>query len=90
MLAVRPAAHGRAGLVPAGVVADDAIVLAGDRLVLVGLSRTVPVHNLGRLPLADVTLDWEGHPVLAEGPAAGGGLFAAAVDEWRVLTAAAL
>lgn len=88
-LAVRPAAHGRAGLVPAGAVADDAIVLVGDRLVLVGLSGAVPVRNLGCLPLADVALDGEGHTVLAEGPAAVG-LFAEAVDEWRVLTAAAL
>lgn len=88
-LAVVPAEGGRATLVPAGAVADDAIVLDGDRLLLVPLDghRTV-VANIGSLPLADVDVPADS-PVLASGPAATAA-FAAAVDEWRVLTAAAL
>ncbi|MGI8335843.1 acyl-CoA dehydrogenase family protein [Actinomadura scrupuli] len=88
-LAVRPASPGRAGLVLAGAVADDAIMLIGDRLVLVALTgRATPVRNLGCLPLADVEFGTD-HVVLAAGPTAVE-LFATAVDEWRVLTAAAL
>lgn len=88
-LAVRPAVDGRAELLPAGAVADDAIVLVDDRLLLVPLTgRATPVQNLGCLPLADVDVSGE-HPVLAQGPRAVE-LYAGAVDEWRVLTAAAL
>jgi len=87
-IAVRPPRNGRAELVPAGSVADDVVVLDGDRLVLVPLEgRRTPVANLGSLPLADVTVD-EGR-VVASGPAAVAA-FQVAVDEWRVLTAAAL
>ncbi|ROO85186.1 alkylation response protein AidB-like acyl-CoA dehydrogenase [Actinocorallia herbida] len=92
-LAVRPSGAGHAGLVPAAAVADDAVVLCGDRLLLVELAgRVAPVRNLGCLPLADVDLadrDDDACAVLAEGPEAVA-LFADAVDEWRVLTAAAL
>ena len=88
-LAVRPAARGRAELVPAGAVADDALVLIDDCLVLTPLGvRATHVQNLGCQPLADVELD-AGAAVMARGPGAVQ-LFAVAVDEWRVLTAAAL
>jgi alkylation response protein AidB-like acyl-CoA dehydrogenase len=87
-MAVRPASGGRAELVPAGAIADAAIVLVDDDLVLVPLAgRATPVANLGCLPLADVG-DLSGD-VLARGPSAVE-QFAAAQDEWRVLTAAAL
>jgi alkylation response protein AidB-like acyl-CoA dehydrogenase len=81
-----------AGLVPAGSVADDAVILIGDRLVLVPLdgART-SVENLASMPLADIALlDGAGTGlVLADGPAA---LEAhdRAVDEWMALTGAAL
>lgn len=89
-LAVRPAAGASAPLVPAGAVADDAVVLHGDRLVLVPLDGGVrrPVANLASAPLADVTVAG-GVTVLASGPAATGA-FESALDEWLVLTAAAL
>ena len=88
-LAVRPASAGLATLVPAGAVADDALVLDGDRLLLVALGDgRRPVANLGAAPLADVTVD-PAAPVLARGPAAVAA-FESAVDEWLVLTAAAL
>lgn len=87
-LAVRPITNGRAELVPAGAVADDAVVLDGDRLLLVPLEgRRTAVANLANLPLADVEVG-DGR-VLATGPEATA-LFEHGVDEWRVLTAAAL
>jgi len=92
-LAVRPARGGRAELVPAGTVADDVVVLDGDRLLLVPLDgRRTPVANLGSMPLADVELadpESAGARVLATGTEATA-LVEHAVDEWRVLTAAAL
>jgi alkylation response protein AidB-like acyl-CoA dehydrogenase len=95
-IAVRPvtAQARRAGLVPAGAVADQAIVRAGDRLLLVSLTgprsaERTPVDNLGSMPLADVALDGPGVVVVAAGPAA---VLAhdRAVDEWMALTGAAL
>jgi alkylation response protein AidB-like acyl-CoA dehydrogenase len=87
-VALHRAREGRAGLVPAGAVADDAVVLDGDRLLLVALegART-PVENLGSMPLADV--DVGGGVELVSGDAALAGL-EAAVDDWLALTTAAL
>ena len=78
-----------AGLVPAGSIADAAVVLAGDRLLLVPLddTRTV-VENLASMSLADIPISASA-TVLAEGPTA----LAAhdrALDEWMTLTANAL
>ncbi len=88
-LALRPAQDGSAALVPGGSVADDALVLVGDRLVLTPLAdRATPVDNLGFLPLADVVVV-DDATVVAEGPAAVEA-YAVAVDEWRSLTASAL
>jgi alkylation response protein AidB-like acyl-CoA dehydrogenase len=88
-LAVRPARSGVATLVPAAAVADCAIVLDRDRLVLVPLSDSNrrPVANLAAAPLADIDL------VNATEIAAGAGALAGyerAIDEWLVLTAAQL
>ena len=88
-VALRPAHGGRVGLVPAGAVADDAMVRDGDRVLLVPLDgHRRQVANLGDLPLADVSLPARA-TVLGEGAEAIA-LFETAVDEWRVLTAAAL
>jgi len=88
-IAVRPARDGVATLVPAGAVADAAIVLDGDRLLLVPVPGDVRhVVNTGAMPLADLIVG-DGVTVLESGGEALN-LFAAAVDEWRVLTAAAL
>jgi len=87
-LALRPAASGRAAMVPAGAVADDALVLVGDRLLLVPLeARRTPVANLGSMPLADLAID--GGVEVAHGPAAVAA-FDATIDDWLTLTAAAL
>jgi alkylation response protein AidB-like acyl-CoA dehydrogenase len=87
-IAVRPACGGRAELVPAGAIADSAVVLVDDAVVLVPLAdRVTPVENLGCQPLADVS------DVTGEDLARGSDAveqFATAIDEWRVLTAAAL
>jgi alkylation response protein AidB-like acyl-CoA dehydrogenase len=87
--APRPARGEVAGLVPAGSVADDAVVLAGDRLLLVPLdgARTT-VENLASMPLADVVIG-SSATVLAEGDAAHAA-HDRAVDAWMALTGAAL
>jgi alkylation response protein AidB-like acyl-CoA dehydrogenase len=89
-LAVRPARDATATLVPAGAVADQAVVLDGDRLLLVDLdgSGRRLVANLASAPLADVDLPASA-VVLAEGTTAAAA-FETALDEWLVLTAAAL
>jgi alkylation response protein AidB-like acyl-CoA dehydrogenase len=92
-IAVRPARAGAATLVPAGAVCDACVVLDGDRLLLasVDAGSRRPVANLAHAPLADLDLSVEPAPSaeLATGARARE-LFEAAVDEWLVLTAAAL
>ena len=87
--APRVARGDRADLVPAGSIADAAVVLADDRLLLVPLddARTV-VENLASMPLADVALA-PSSTVLAEGDLARSA-HDRAVDEWMALTGAAL
>ena len=88
-VALHPADGGQARAVPAAAIADDAIVLAGDRLLLVPLEGAHrPFENMGSLPLADVEVGADA-TVLATGPDA----LAAhdeALDDWLRLTAAAL
>lgn len=88
-VAIRPARDGVARLVPAGAVADDAVVLVDDTLVLVPLegNRTV-ITNTGCLPLADVTVGDDG-VVLATGAQARE-VFDTAQLEWMTLTGNAL
>jgi alkylation response protein AidB-like acyl-CoA dehydrogenase len=89
-LALHPA-HGTATLVPAGAIAPRVVVWdeREQRLVVVGGEPpTEALPNLGGLPLADRAVDGP-VDVLATGDE-GRALHAAAVDEWRVLTAAAL
>ncbi len=89
-LALHPAVGGQARLVPAGAVADLAIVLDADQLVLVPLAAVDRAHvaNLGALPLADLMVPSDA-AVIASGPSARA-RHAHAVDEWLALTAAAL
>jgi alkylation response protein AidB-like acyl-CoA dehydrogenase len=86
-LAVRPTRGGVAQLVPAGAVADVVVALRGDELVVVESAAGELVPNLASAPLADRALD--GARVVASGGDAHR-LHDHAVDEWRVLTAAAL
>lgn len=88
-LAVRPARDGVATLVPAGAVADAVVVLSGDRLVLVEVPGGVRhVENTGAMPLADLEVA-DDATELSSGVGALSA-YALALDEWRVLTAAAL
>lgn len=78
-------------LLPSGSVADHLVVRDGDDIVkLAFATRPVKVDNIGRLPMAwiDPTAA-DSRTVLASGAAAVTE-YRRAVDEWRVLTAAAL
>jgi alkylation response protein AidB-like acyl-CoA dehydrogenase len=92
-LALRPATDGTTRLAPAGAVADHIVALDGEALVLAGSPPVAPVHlpNLGSLPLADRPVREPGAVVrhLGHGPRVVAS-FERAVDEWRVLTSAAL
>jgi alkylation response protein AidB-like acyl-CoA dehydrogenase len=89
-IALRPAGEGVARLVPAGAVAHHVVALDGDRLVLVSSDPPgAAVPNLASMPLADRALTYADGTTLATGDAAHA-CFAAALTEWRALTAAAL
>jgi alkylation response protein AidB-like acyl-CoA dehydrogenase len=84
-------ASGYAPLLAAGAVADAAIALVGDDLVeadLVGDPAEAFVDNLGSSPLGNRTLA-DRRTVLATGQAAKVA-FERALDDWKVLTSAAL
>jgi alkylation response protein AidB-like acyl-CoA dehydrogenase len=88
-MALHPPRAGVAELVPAGAVCDALLVPGAGGMLLVRTPPAArrPVANLGSAPLADVDI---GTGVeLATGDAAEA-LFEAALDEWLVLTAAAL
>lgn len=88
-LSLHPQVRGEAHLVPAGAVAGAAIIPSGDALVLVNLAgAATPVTNLGSMPVADVTIA-RGATVLARGAEAMAA-YDRALDDWLVLTAAAL
>ena len=91
--ALDPHQEARVGtrLLPAGAIAEHVIVRDGHDVVLLRFdSRPAAVDNIGRLPMAwvDPALAAERH-VLACGPAATVA-YQRALDEWRLLTAAAL
>jgi alkylation response protein AidB-like acyl-CoA dehydrogenase len=78
-------------LIPTGSIADQIIVRDGaDVVALTFGTRPAKVDNIGRLPMAWVDPDAaDGHTVLASGSNAIAE-YQRALDEWRVLTAAAL
>jgi alkylation response protein AidB-like acyl-CoA dehydrogenase len=78
----------RAGLVPAGAVADAAIVLHDTELLLVPITGARQIENLASMPVADVVVGGDA-VLLAEGARARV-RYAAALDRWLVLTALAL
>ena len=78
-------------LIASGAIADDVVVCDGDAIVALTFDTRPPaLENLGRLPMAWIDLE-SAHTrtVLATGE---NGLaeYRRALDEWRVLTAAAL
>lgn len=80
-----------ARLVPAAAIADGLIVRDGDDVVLLTYAtRPARVANLGQLPMAWVDpAAADTRTVLGSGPQAVAA-YLLAVDEWRLLTAAAL
>ena len=79
-------------LVAGGAVADAVVGLAGDELVLLERSTErsdAPPANLGSSALEDWNAQTSGRQVLASGERARQ-LYGAAVEEWKILTAAAL
>ncbi len=86
-LALRPVRDQVARLVPAGAVANTVVAFDGRDLMVLDGEPGVLVPNLASAPLADRALD--GARVVASGEHAVS-LHRQAIDEWRVLTAAAL
>ncbi|MCV7101580.1 acyl-CoA dehydrogenase family protein [Mycobacterium palustre] len=78
-------------LIPAGSIADHIVVRDGDQVVRLSFgTRPARVDNLGRLPMAWVDpAAADTRTVVAEGPDAVVS-YQRALDEWRLLTAAAL
>jgi hypothetical protein len=78
-------------LIPAASVADHTIVSDGEAIIdLTFDTRPQKVDNLGRLPMAWVDpTGADNRKVIASGPAATT-KYQLAIDEWRLLTAAAL
>jgi alkylation response protein AidB-like acyl-CoA dehydrogenase len=78
-------------LIPTGSIADHVVLRDGDEIIcLTFANRPAKVDNIGRLPMAWVDPSAADHrAVLAGGPAAVAS-YQRALDEWRVLTAAAL
>jgi alkylation response protein AidB-like acyl-CoA dehydrogenase len=80
-----------ARLIPIGSIADHIIVRDGDEIVRLAFgTRPAKVDNIGRLPMAWVDPGAaDTRTVLAQGADALAG-YQLALDEWRLLTAAAL
>ncbi|OBF62511.1 acyl-CoA dehydrogenase [Mycobacterium sp. 852002-50816_SCH5313054-b] len=80
-----------ARLIPTGSIADHIIVRDGDQVVRLTFgTRPAKVDNIGRLPMAWVDpAAADTRTVVAEGPVAVAS-YQRALDEWRLLTAAAL
>ncbi|WP_025735224.1 acyl-CoA dehydrogenase family protein [Mycobacterium genavense] len=78
-------------LIPTGSIADHIIVRDGDEVVRLRFpTRPAKVDNLGRLPMAWVDpANADTRTVIARGPEALAN-YLLALDEWRLLTAAAL
>jgi len=78
-------------LIPTGAIADHIIVRDGDELVRLTFgTRPAKVDNIGRLPMAWVDpAAADTRTVIGQGPDAVAS-YQRALDEWRLLTAAAL
>ena len=90
-LDVQDVRHNKVRLIGSGSIADDIVVRDGDEIVRLSFdTRPLKVENIGRLPMARVDIESaDSREVLATGEAAGTA-YRRAVDEWRVLMAAAL
>jgi 3-oxochol-4-en-24-oyl-CoA dehydrogenase len=90
-LALKPLVSGQPQVVPAGAVARLVVGLDGDRLVVIERSRTAAVQAAVPSPVTLIDLSTEPGEriVLASGEAART-LYAGAIEEWKLLSAASL
>ncbi|HUO37608.1 MAG TPA: acyl-CoA dehydrogenase family protein, partial [Mycobacterium sp.] len=80
-----------ARLIPTGSIADHIILRDKDEVVRITVdTRPAKVANIGRLPMAFVDLDTANSRTVLAGGARGMTEYQRALDEWQVLTAAAL
>ncbi|MEU6562424.1 acyl-CoA dehydrogenase [Nocardia nova] len=78
-------------LIASGAVADDIVVRDGDDIVVLGFdTRPAKVDNIGRLPMAWVDPAAADRRTVVASGARAVASYEFALDEWRVLTAAAL
>lgn len=93
LVALDPAHDSTSGvrLIPAGSVADRLLVRDGDEIVSLGFSsRPARVDNIGKLPMAWVDPSSADSRTVVAGGATALADYQRALDEWRLLTAAAL
>jgi alkylation response protein AidB-like acyl-CoA dehydrogenase len=90
-LALKPLVSGQLQVVPAGAVARLVVALDGDRLVVIERSRVAAAQAAAPSPvkLIDLSTEPGERIVLASGEAARA-LYAAAIEEWKLLAAASL
>ena len=97
-IALAPASGGRLRLVPAGAVAEVVLALDGEDLIALRRAPGARPHteaspNFGSSPLADWPLGAEerdGERIVLATGASAAQLYAGALAEWKLLTAAAL
>src|SRR6187431_704583 len=78
-------------LIPSASIADDILIREGDDVVRLSFDTRPPkVDNIGRLPMAWVTADDAEHRVVVGTGAEAVASYQRALDEWRILMAAAL
>ena len=88
-----PRVAGRGGrrLIPAGAIADHVVIRDGDDVVRLSFdTRPTKVDNIGRLPMAWVDPATADRRVVLASGADAVASYQRALDEWRVLMAAAL
>lgn len=93
LVAIGPQQVAPAGsrLVPAGSIADHIVVRDGESIVQLGFSsRPARVDNIGKLPMAWVDPAAADSRMVLAGGAEAVAEYQRALDEWRLLTAAAL
>jgi alkylation response protein AidB-like acyl-CoA dehydrogenase len=78
-------------LIPSGSIADHLVIRDGDAVLQLAFD-TKPVHvdNIGRLPMAWVDPQSASHRAVVDGGPQAVAEYELALDEWRLLTAAAL
>ena len=89
-LALSPVLGGQAQVVPAGSVAGLIVALEGEDLTVTATPDVERIANIAASPVALLDISaLPGRTILASGPAACA-LYEAAVEEWKLLTAATL